>query len=84
MKAQGPVVAHDLGIPEADYIVLACNSHPKLLELAAEKDQELARLRERCALLDSLLGEALRHKYIDESACPATWLAEAKNAVSGV
>jgi hypothetical protein len=45
---------------------------------------EITRLRERCALLDSLLGEALRHKYIDESACSPTWLAEAKNAVTDV
>ena len=34
----------------------------------SEKDQEIARLRERCALLDSLLGECLRHQYYDEAA----------------
>jgi hypothetical protein len=29
----GPVVAHDLGIPEADYIVHAANAYPKLVEM---------------------------------------------------
>ena len=48
----------------------------------SEKDAEIARLRERCALLDSLLGEALRHKYIDESECSPSWLAEARSAVT--
>jgi hypothetical protein len=48
----------------------------------SEKDAEIARLRTRCALLDSLLGEALRHKYIDESACSPRWLAEARAAVT--
>lgn len=48
----------------------------------SEKDTEIARLRERGALLDSLLGEALRHKYIDESTCSPAWLAEAKAAVT--
>jgi hypothetical protein len=43
---------------------------------------EIARLRERCALLDSLLVEALRHKYIDESECSPRWLAEARSAVT--
>jgi hypothetical protein len=52
------------------------------VELAAEKNAEITRLRERCALLDSLLGEALRHKYIDESECSPRWLAEAKEAVT--
>jgi hypothetical protein len=32
----------------------------------SEKDQEVTRLRERCALLDSLLGECLRHRYYDD------------------
>jgi hypothetical protein len=48
----------------------------------SEKDLEIAWLRERCALLDSLLGEALRHNYIDESACSPTWLLEAMDAVT--
>jgi hypothetical protein len=29
----GPVVAHDIGIPEADYIVHAANAYPRLVEL---------------------------------------------------
>jgi hypothetical protein len=29
----GPVVAHDVGIPEADYIVHAANAHPRLVDL---------------------------------------------------
>jgi hypothetical protein len=41
-STDGPVVAHDVGIPEADYIVHACNSHPKLLELAADKDASVS------------------------------------------
>jgi hypothetical protein len=52
------------------------------VELAAEKDAEITRLRERAALLDSFLGEALRHKYIDESECSPRWLVEAKEAVT--
>ena len=81
-SADGPVVAYDVGgIPEADYIVHACNSHPKLLELAAEKDVEIARLRERVALLDSLLGECLRHHYYDEARVSQSWLAEARKAI---
>ena len=40
------------------------------------KDTEIARLRQRCALLDSLLGEALRHKYIDDDKVSQTWLKE--------
>ena len=44
--------AHDIGAPEADYIVQAANAYPGQAE-------EVARLRERVALLDSLLGECL-------------------------
>jgi hypothetical protein len=62
--------------------VHSANAYPKFVELAAEKDVEITRLRERCALLDSLLGEAIRHKYIEESECSPTWLAEAKEAVT--
>jgi hypothetical protein len=29
----GPVVAYDIGIPEADYIVQAANAYPRLVEL---------------------------------------------------
>jgi hypothetical protein len=29
----GPVVAYDIGIPEADYIVHAANAYPKLVDL---------------------------------------------------
>ena len=29
----GPVVAYDLGIPEADYIVHTANAYPKLVEM---------------------------------------------------
>jgi hypothetical protein len=35
----------------------------KNLEVA-EKDAEIARLQKRCALLDSLLGECIRHHYL--------------------
>jgi hypothetical protein len=35
----------------------------KNLEVA-EKDAEIARLQKRCALLDSLLGECIRHHYM--------------------
>jgi peptidoglycan hydrolase CwlO-like protein len=43
---------------------------------------EIQRLRERVALLNSLLGEALRHGYLNASACSPTWLAEARKAVT--
>jgi hypothetical protein len=29
----GPVVAYDIGIPEADYVVHAANAYPKLVDL---------------------------------------------------
>jgi hypothetical protein len=48
------------------------------------KDTEIARLRQRCALLDSLLGEALRHKYIDDDKVSQTWLKEVREAVTDV
>jgi hypothetical protein len=76
-----PVVL-EISAQNADYIVQAANAYPGLVEREAEKDAEITRLRERCALLDSLLGEAIRHKYIDESACSPSWLAEAKEAVT--
>jgi hypothetical protein len=82
MSCLGDVVAADkvpvvVGISpqNADYIIEACNAYPKL-------DEEVTRLREGVALLDQLLGEALRHKYIDESKCSPSWLAEAKAAVT--
>jgi len=48
----------------------------------SEKDQEVTRLRERCALLDSLLGECLRHRYYDDAQVSHSWLREAQKAVS--
>jgi hypothetical protein len=33
----------------------------------AEKDAEIARLQRRYALLDSLLGECIRHHYYDDT-----------------
>lgn len=48
------------------------------------KDTEIARLRQRCALLNSLLGEALRHKYIDDDKVSQTWLKEVREAVTDV
>ena len=41
----------------------------------AEKDAEIARLRERCALLDSFLGECIRHHYYDDTKVSQTWQA---------
>jgi hypothetical protein len=46
------------------------------------KDVEIARLRERVALLDSLLGECLRQHYYDEARVSQSWLAEAHKAVA--
>jgi hypothetical protein len=34
----GPVVAYDIGIPEADYIVHAANAYPRLVELLKKLD----------------------------------------------
>jgi hypothetical protein len=64
------------------YIVHLANEYPTLVELAAEKDAEITRLRERSALPDCLLGETLRHGYLNERECPPTWLAEAMAAVT--
>ena len=48
----------------------------------AEKDAEIARLQKRCALLDSLLGECIRHHYYDDTEVSQTWLVEARKAVT--
>ena len=65
------MVAHDIGAPEADYIVQAANAYPGQAE-------EVARLRERVALLDSLLGECLRHHYYDHDQVSQSWLVKAR------
>ena len=67
---------------DADYIVHACNAYPKLVELEAEKDEEIAWLRERVGLLDSLLGECLRHHYYDDARVSQSWLVESHKAVT--
>ena len=46
------------------------------------KDRKIAQLRERCALLEQLLGEGIRHGYFDPAKCSASWLLEANAAVS--
>ncbi len=48
----------------------------------ADKDATIAWLQKRCALLDSLLGECLRHHYYDDAAVSQTWLVEARKAVT--
>lgn len=40
---------------------------------------EVQHLRERCALLESLLAESLRHGYLKENVSPS-WLTEAHRA----
>jgi hypothetical protein len=55
----------------------------ELLEISVhEADAEIARLKERCALLDSLLVEVLRSGYLNETACSPSWLREARKAVA--
>lgn len=50
-------------------------------EILQQSDKEIARLRERAALLESLLFEALTSGYINEKeASPARWLREAREA----
>jgi hypothetical protein len=44
----------------------------------AEKDAEIGRLQKRSAELEQLLGECIRNKYYDETACSPSWLKEAK------
>jgi hypothetical protein len=87
MSSLGDIVGADkvpvvLGISakNADYITQACNAYPGLVEREAEKDEEIARLRERAALLESLLYEALTMKYVDETQCRPGWLREAREA----
>jgi hypothetical protein len=48
----------------------------------ADKDATIASLQKRCALLDSLLWECLRHHYYDDAAVSQTWLVEARKAVT--
>ena len=40
------------------------------------------RLQQRCALLDSLLGECIRHHYYDDTKVSQTWLVEAHKAIT--
>jgi hypothetical protein len=47
-----------------------------------EADAEIDRLKEHSALLDSLLVEALRLGYLNQSACSPSWLREARKAVA--
>ena len=44
------------------------------------KDREIARLRDRNALLESLLFEALKNGYINEQEASQRWLKEAREA----
>jgi hypothetical protein len=53
-----------------------------LVERVADKDEEIGRPRERVALLDSLLGECLRHHYYDDARVSLSWLDEARLAVT--
>ena len=50
--------------------------------IEAEKDAQLQRLQTRCALLESLLGDAIRLGYFDEKNCSPSWLKEARKAVN--
>ena len=47
----------------------------------ADKNATIAGLKKRCALLDSLPGECLRHHYSDAEVSQ-TWLVEARKAVT--
>jgi len=48
----------------------------------AEKGAEFARLQKRCALVDSLLGDCIRHHYYDDTEVSQTWLVEARKAIT--
>jgi hypothetical protein len=48
----------------------------------AEKDAEIARLRKRCALLQSLLGEGIRAGYFDPAKCSPSWLLEVNREIA--
>ena len=48
----------------------------------ADKDATIAWLQKRSVLLDSLLGECLRHHYYDDAAVSQTWLVEARKVVT--
>ena len=48
----------------------------------ADKDATIAWLQKRCALLDNLLGEFLRHHYDNDAAVSQTWLVEARKVVT--
>jgi hypothetical protein len=78
---KAPVVL-EISAQNADYIAQACNAYPVLVERVADRDEEIGRLRERVALLDSLLGECLRHHYYDDARVSLSWLEEARLAVT--
>ena len=48
----------------------------------AEKDATIAWLQKRCALLDNLLGEFLRHHDDNDATVSQTWLDEARKAIT--
>ena len=54
----------------------ACRTEIRQLQADVE------RLRDRAALLNSLLGEALRQGCLNETACSPTWLTEARKSVT--
>ena len=56
----GPVVAHDIGIPEADYNVHTANAHPRLVELlAVVADPEFLKMEAAQRFLVSARARAL-------------------------
>jgi hypothetical protein len=59
-SVDGPVVAYDIGIPEADYIVHTANAYPRLVELlAVVADQAFLKLDATQRLVLSVWARAL-------------------------
>src|SRR5271165_4386760 len=51
------------------YIQTDISAQRKVEMTESEKNAEIVRLRERCALLESLLGEGIRNHYFNEAVC---------------
>ena len=61
---------------------MANQGYRKGYDQAMEKSHQLEdRLQKRSAELEQLLGECIRHQYIDEARASHSWLIAAKKAV---
>ena len=62
---------------------MGAKAEKKRHDRIGEGREEIARLRERAALLESLLYEALTLKYVDETQCSPSHSARSSGSFTG-